>query len=354
MNAQALALRPVSTTEASIRQRIGTGLSLPFQLNRQKGQLALRLAPMPGQSVDEGHLECASGPLRLTNTEALLGLLSSCPALLQPSDSSEDHQWYWQLYNHYLSPELQHLFGTLQPLDQTNEQGLDCLLEARINGLRVCSRLSAPPATLLDLLDRGQWQQKPVGKTWPWPVNIPLLLGHLALTYKQLKGLRPGDVLLPDHPLFTPDGHGILQLGSCRLNLVQESANALCFTLTELEQDTMNATIDHFAASDSDNPILLDDIHLQEHEEFAETTADGSDDLERFNDLALALTLRAGNLSLSLGQLRSLSVGSVLTFNGCAPGNAMLFHGERALAHGELVDVEGRLGLQITRMEALR
>ncbi|WP_277394973.1 FliM/FliN family flagellar motor switch protein [Pseudomonas viridiflava] len=47
-------------------------------------------------------------------------------------------------------------------------------------------------------------------------------------------------------------------------------------------------------------------------------------------------------------------MGSVLTFNGCTPGHAMLHHGERVLAHGELVDVEGRLGLQITRMEALR
>ncbi|RMQ40225.1 hypothetical protein ALQ04_04320 [Pseudomonas cichorii] len=352
MNAQALALRPVSSIEASIRQRIGSGLSLPFQLNRQQGQLGLRLAPMPGQSVDEGHLECASGPLRLTNTEALLGLLSSCPALLQPADSGEDHQWYWQLYNHYLSPELQRLFGTLQPLGEPHEPGLDCLLEARINGLRVCSRLSAPPSTLLDLLDRGQWRYAQVAPVYPWPISTPLVLGHLVLKYRELSGLRPGDVLLPDHPLFTPNGHGILQLGSCRLSLVQESANALCFTLTELEQDTMNATIDHFAASDSDNPIMLDDIH--EHEDFAASDSEQNDDLERFNDLALALTLRAGNLSLSLGQLRSLAVGSVLTFNGCAPGHAMLFHGERALAHGELVDVEGRLGLQITRMEALR
>ncbi|MFJ4143880.1 type III secretion system cytoplasmic ring protein SctQ [Pseudomonas sp. NPDC089734] len=352
MNAQALALRPIKTTEASIRQRIGTGLRLPFQLNRQQGQLDLRLAPTAGQSVDESHLECASGPLQLTNTEALLGLLSSCPALLQPADGSEDHHWYWQLYNHYLSPELQHLFGTLHPLEGPQEPGLDCLLEARINGLRVCSRLRAPSATLLDLLDRGPWQREPVAHDVRWPINIPLLLGHLTLTYRQLSGLRPGDVLLPDHPLFTPDGRGILQLGSCRLSLAQESAHALCFTLTELEQDTMNATIDHFSASDSDNPLMLEDI--QEHDELSDSQASRSDDLERFNDLSLALTLRAGNLSLSLGQLRSLAVGSVLTFNGCTPGHAMLFHGERTLAHGELVDVEGRLGLQITRMEALR
>lgn len=74
-------------------------------------------------------------------------------------------------------------------------------------------------------------------------------------------------------------------------------------------------------------------------------------DLSRFDDLPLALTLRAGSLNLSLGQLRNLGVGSVLTFSGCVPGQATLCQGERPLAHGELVEIDGRLGLQITRLE---
>ena len=68
------------------------------------------------------------------------------------------------------------------------------------------------------------------------------------------------------------------------------------------------------------------------------------------DDLPLALTLRCGQLTLTLGRLRELASGSVLEINGVAPGQATLCYGERIVAEGELVDVDGRLGLQITRM----
>lgn len=64
----------------------------------------------------------------------------------------------------------------------------------------------------------------------------------------------------------------------------------------------------------------------------------------------LDLTVRCGHLSLSLGALQHLAPGSVLDVSGITPGRATLCHGERIVAHGELVDVDGRLGLQITRM----
>lgn len=73
-------------------------------------------------------------------------------------------------------------------------------------------------------------------------------------------------------------------------------------------------------------------------------------DPDVLDDLPLALTLRCGQLTLTLGQLRELGSGSVLEINGVAPGQATLCYGERVVAEGELVDVDGRLGLQITRL----
>lgn len=66
--------------------------------------------------------------------------------------------------------------------------------------------------------------------------------------------------------------------------------------------------------------------------------------------LALDLTLRCGALKLSLGELQRLGAGTVIEVSGIAPGHATLCHGERVVAEGELVDVDGRLGLQITRL----
>ncbi|WP_024657220.1 FliM/FliN family flagellar motor switch protein [Pseudomonas syringae USA007] len=68
--------------------------------------------------------------------------------------------------------------------------------------------------------------------------------------------------------------------------------------------------------------------------------------------LALDLTLRCGELRLTLAELRRLDAGTILEVGGVAPGYATLCHGERVVAEGELVDVDGRLGLQITRLAA--
>ncbi|MDX5993087.1 FliM/FliN family flagellar motor switch protein [Ectopseudomonas alcaliphila] len=69
--------------------------------------------------------------------------------------------------------------------------------------------------------------------------------------------------------------------------------------------------------------------------------------------LPLQLTLRCGQLTLSVDQLRQLGSGSVLEIHGVAPGRASLCHGEYVVGEGELVDVDGRLGLQITRLATL-
>ncbi|MBD1589576.1 FliM/FliN family flagellar motor switch protein [Pseudomonas typographi] len=75
--------------------------------------------------------------------------------------------------------------------------------------------------------------------------------------------------------------------------------------------------------------------------------------LDAVAHLPLDLTLRCGHLTLKLGELRRLSAGTVLEVHGVTPGCATLCHGERVVAEGELVDVDGRLGLQITRTAPL-
>jgi len=72
--------------------------------------------------------------------------------------------------------------------------------------------------------------------------------------------------------------------------------------------------------------------------------------LDPLDQLPMALTLRCGSLNLTLGDLRRMAAGTTLPVNGITPGFATLCHGERVVAEGELVDIDGRLGLQITRM----
>ncbi|WP_425262202.1 FliM/FliN family flagellar motor switch protein [Pseudomonas abietaniphila] len=92
-----------------------------------------------------------------------------------------------------------------------------------------------------------------------------------------------------------------------------------------------------------DAPYLLDDGA-------DDATIHASLTLDPLDQLPMALTLRCGVLSINLGDLRRVAAGTILEVSGVTPGHATLCHGERVVAEGELVDVEGRLGLQITRM----
>jgi type III secretion protein Q len=76
--------------------------------------------------------------------------------------------------------------------------------------------------------------------------------------------------------------------------------------------------------------------------------------IDPLEQLPLELTLRCGALTLTLGELQRIGAGSVIEIAGIAPGHATLCHGERVVAEGELVDVDGRLGLQITGMATQR
>jgi len=71
---------------------------------------------------------------------------------------------------------------------------------------------------------------------------------------------------------------------------------------------------------------------------------------EPFDELSMALNVRCGTLNLTLGELRNLAPGAVLGISGYAPGMAGLYYGDRPLGVGQLVEVDGRLGLQMSRV----
>lgn len=71
---------------------------------------------------------------------------------------------------------------------------------------------------------------------------------------------------------------------------------------------------------------------------------------EPFDELGMALNVRCGTLNLTLGELRNLAPGAVLGIAGYAPGMAGLYYGDRPIGQGQLVEVDGRLGLQLSRV----
>jgi type III secretion protein Q len=342
MSAKILEFRRLPSAQAELRRRIGQGLALDFQLGDSQGVLTLRQTT---QAPDQDCVTLASGlgPLRLNRASALLSLLSTCPALL-PNDDEMDgtnsDDWYWAFYNQCLSPQLREVFGHFSPSARAIDNGLPCELEVRLDEQIVLSQALLPTGTLEQLLAQPGWRSLSNRPALGWRLSTAVVLGRTTLTMRQLKSLRPGDVVLPEQPLFQPDGTGSLFLGRQHLQVCLNLSPTPHFVITALEETAMNAYVSEFTA-DPIAPVLSADS----------TAEDDTLEADAFDDLPLSLTLNCGRLSLTLGELKTLGAGSVLSLGKGTPGFAMLCHDDRPLAHGELVDVDGHIGLQITRLE---
>ena len=332
-----LSLPRLNAEEAQLRQRIGAGQCFPYQLNDEAGTLTLRLsAAAPDNAVLA--LRCDAGPLWIGEPESALALLSACPAL--PYAEAEVTPWYWPLFNQEIGTQLAMLFGELTPDPAAPAPAAPFTLQLTLTlgELRARSSLTAPIATLNALLDKPGWQADAAALPDALPLHFPCILGALTLSVAQLAQLRPEDVLLPTRASFSPDGAGSLQLGGLRLSgALNGEADRAFFTLSDLEITPVTFPYDN------------DDMAPVDHPE-DEWQGEPASEAAALDALPLALTVRCGQLRLTLGELQRLSRGATVMVDNVQPGEALLCHGDFPLAKGELVDVEGRLGLQITHM----
>lgn len=177
------------------------------------------------------------------------------------------------------------------------ENPLAVSLELDLGGLRGRGRLLLPPAAVRALAGPPSLPDRLA------PLEMPASLrsGSAAVTAEELAALSPGDALLLD---AAPSGRGHLVLpGGFRLS------------------GTFDATDFH-----------VEEMAMTEHAAAAPVTVE----------------VELARVTLTLGDLSRLEPGATLPLHLDRRGLVTLRAGERALARGELVDVDGAVGVRIT------
>ncbi|MDX6915037.1 type III secretion system cytoplasmic ring protein SctQ [Pectobacterium carotovorum] len=338
-----------------IRSMLATGLVLPFIREGCEGRLHLQLTNECMLAEESSTAQASGwrsdiGDIALTDPFPVLSLLSDCPLLPLTEDDDVAQEWYWTLYNQSLNPVLRTLVGEMYPLDRspkapdsTEQHGkgsaLCAWLSVSWNGITVRSRMQAADTVWQALLSRASWLRQrhalPAGMT----IAIPLTLADAVLPLSALLRLRTGDLILPNRPWFTPSGEGTLSSGTLRLRGTLQLTELAPYTFTVTDMETVSMPS---SATDT----MLADPHSEASA--LEFTPISDNVTESVPPLPVTLHIRCGSLTMTLAELQHLASGSVLTLRDVVPGQAWLYHGDIALASGDLVDVEGRLGLQIT------
>ncbi|MGR2741018.1 FliM/FliN family flagellar motor switch protein [Billgrantia sp. Q4P2] len=329
-------LRRVSAHEAWASNRLGRGKALHWGGNADtQGYLTLRRVSEREPGGAWLHLDTAAGALALdsTNAEPWLNQLSEVPFVLSsvPATDGGEQAWYLQLYNQHLLAAFRQLLGHLQPLEpppgDAHSDRHTYLLDWRIGDHSGQLLATLGEATLEQLLGRAQWQDISRLDIDDLVLDTPLCLGQLQLEKSEFRGLGIGDVILPTQPMFSAEGEGFVQLASVRLQLRHQSEGTqACYRVTHREEVAAGAPLEH------------DDHDLDASMEMPSVES------------SVTLSLNAGAISLTLKELSQLQEGSILVATGEAPGYATLYHRQRPVARGELVEVEGRLGVQLTQV----
>lgn len=320
-----------SRQQAVLKHKIGAGWCYPFSVAGEQGYLWLLPDKVSNgqQQPDfiQSHWQCGFGEFTLLDGAAVISLLSHCP--LPPTGSS---QWYWSLFNQYLSPQLALLLGELTPVSAAdNEATLQLTLQVDLGGQQAGCQIKISEETLTLWLAQPGFQPRLNPWSGTLPLSFPLTLAWMGLTPSQLGQLTCGSILVPQQPLFTPSGEGSLVLAHQQIQVEWHQPQRLL--VTQVEKMCMS--------------------NVENEHEAAQLKVSGTECCAiqpELADLPLNLQLRCGRITLSLSELQHLSVGSLLTATGLTPGHATLCHGEHPLAEGELVNIEGQLGLSITRL----
>ena len=325
-----MSLAPIScprldATTVAASRRLGRGLRYAFQVAGECGELLLE----PGRAPEGGaalSFESRCGVITLSEAGPLLSLFGECPVVL--ADTGNDPQsWFWAYFEQRMSAQLTALFGYLRPLAERQAGAFECCLSVMLGPSRTIGRLMISPHSLLALCEAGPWQAVKAPLPDDFAVPAPVVLGCLGLTLEQLRTLRPGDVLVPERLLFNAAGEGQLRLGRWRIaSQIDDDGGHRCLTICAVEE------------------LVVDEVM------FAGTGVELQTGDEPFETLQVELSVRCGALRVSLGELRRLAPGMVLSLEGYDPGMAGLYYGDRAIGHGQLVEVEGRLGLQLSRI----
>ena len=328
-----LTLPLVNGNTVSARARLGRGLCLAFQVAGQGGALNIE----PGRAPAGGETLCfetVRGVLALAEAGPLLSLLGECTVTLAKA-GNDPQSWFWALFQQHLSPQVRALLGYVRLVQTERPRGVGCRLTVTLGASRVVGYMWLTPESFLALCDAAPWRTTAAPLPAAFQLAIAVTLGHTSLSIVQARSLRVGDVLVLDHAFFSAQGSGYVQVGRQRLRgCIDDDTGQLCLTLTSIEDTPVdeNFAVPHYSGHEEDEQVM--DVFGH----------------EPFDELSMALNVRCGTLNLTLGELRNLAPGSVLGVTGYAPGTAGLFYGDRPIGQGQLVEVDGRLGLQLSRV----
>jgi type III secretion protein Q len=331
-----IVLRPVASELARLRRRVGAGL-----VWQSAGAGPWRQFELVTAGVTAGVTAAGASHTVLHGAPGMLHL-EGYTLLQLGSGIALDADWPAAVLQDMarlawasLDPELRQALGgdaecRAAATDMALTDGVNLLLTlvSRDGDERHSVSVRATAATALRWLDRQRWRSHPGASVPPALAALPcpgqLWLGGARLAASALRALRTGDAIRIAAPYADADGNARIRLGAQYLNISAAPDGAVYFLswgVPSMSHDVTELFTDDDAANDA-----LDALQIK-------------------------LDFTAGHSVMSLEQLRTLAVGSVIELAMPARPTVDILANGRRIGSGELIDVAGELAVEIVSMQ---
>lgn len=206
----------------------------------------------------------------------------------------------------------------------------------RTGGHSLAVHARADAAAWLDFLGRTAWNQErlPFSEFSGLPFETVIRVARHTMPRQAFRGLAAGDILVPEKSFFGIRGGGYVRLGPMRARVRYQEPDS--FRIVEVE-----VKLDSLEMNESE---LVDDVG--DSAAMEQLLPEEEADTAELDSVPVTLSFEIGKVRMPLGELRTLGPDTILTPGGSSSSVAIRCGG-RLLGQGELVDVDGTLGVRI-------
>ncbi|HID8404687.1 TPA: FliM/FliN family flagellar motor switch protein [Serratia marcescens] len=328
-----LDVRKIDAKSVEIENQLCNGITVITSCRKCKFQLE-RVSVEFEDKTGFRPVSTALGVVYLTNAIELLNQISTSPVI-----ENCDEPWISELYNRNLASDVRNLFGYISILEREEKPSGSYLLNLNIIAKRKCisGHVLLKKKQLSEILRAVKWNRsrrqlnKDFRFSFPWDISV------IKTNKKELlKKFSVGAVIVPNASVFITAYNHELKINNVRLE----------GTYTSIAQEGIYFEVKFIELNGSGSILQMSSSNIK-NTNGEDSNEMNSSDIENFE---IELHMRCGNIKLSISELEMIKKGSYVKINSYQNHQVFLYHHDTMLAKGELVDVDGSLGMQITKL----
>lgn len=198
-------------------------------------------------------------------------------------------------------------------------------------------------------------------------LNRNMALGNQILNLKQYKQLTTGNIILLNNCNFSLDGIGLFNIGSFTMQVMYDN-DQLIFqewktNMNDENNDNNDWNLEEYGIEnldeEDDNNNDNADIdqedytsNIEAEEQPAEEYAADNSTKHPFANIPINLHFSLGQLKISVEEIMQLQTGAVLALEKSLPAQVIIYANNKKIGSGEVVEIDGKIGVQITNLNS--